>query len=184
LVKFSFQGRRGGSGGLAVVAAGLGAFEHVEGAEPGAADGVFVADQEGEAVVAADVLQQGGAEQAGDFVVLVGAVGGLFGFAVADLAHAFPEQAGLGAGEAVQAPLGDGEVADEGLLQVADGLAVFIEGFQHGDEVFVFFVVEDDVLGEQAMFQGIEARTGLAFGCFGAGAFEGVPAVCFDLSQR
>src|SRR5205807_7109082 len=89
--------------------------------------------------------------------------------------------AGLDAVEAEEAPVGVRELLDQSLLGGVGGIV----GFEHaGSELFVIVVVlvrEDGLFGSEAVAEGVHAGLGFSLAGFGAGGFEGVPAVGLDL---
>ncbi len=76
-----------------------------------------------------------------------------------------------------EAPLGHGDLVDEGGFQGADGLEVVEDGVAEFVEGFLVFEGDDGVFGDEAVFEGVEASGGLAFGGFGAGAALRVAAI-------
>jgi len=137
----------------------LESLEAIQGAVEAAADRVLVAEEAAEGVGAADVAQVGQAEQPGGLVVLL--LGGplLFvaGFALAGVVEAVPIEAGLDAGEAAEAPVGGADLMDKHLLEGTVGLKSGVEGFEEFEEGLCVLVGEDQVLGEEAVLEGIEA---------------------------
>jgi hypothetical protein len=83
--------------------------------------------------------------------------------------------------EEPDAPGGLGDLVDE----EGSGGAVGPEVVEEGDEGAVEFGLllrgEDDLLGVQAVLQGVEADGGLALRRSGAGAFEGIAAIGIEL---
>lgn len=82
----------------------------------------------------------------------------------AQVLEAGAEDAGFGEVHAALAPEGDDEFLDEGLLGGPLGGEVFQEGVAEGVELVGVLVGEDGEGGGEAVFEGIEARAGLAFG--------------------
>jgi hypothetical protein len=122
-----FFGRRGRAAGASVE-------EAVEGLVELALKHVFVAGQLGEGVAAGVSVEQD-AKQAGVLVELLvrGERGGrlvvilLLVLNLADLFEAADEEAGLDAGEALEAPLGGGHLVDQEGFQRAFGLVLGLE---------------------------------------------------------
>jgi hypothetical protein len=172
-------------------AAGAGVKETVEGLVELALQHVFVAGQLGEGVAAGVSVEQD-AEQAGVLVELL--VGGERGgrllvvillflvLHLADFFEAADEEAGLDAGEALEAPLGGGHLVDQAGFERAFGLVL---GFEGGEQLEVLGAVldgEDDLAGEQAVADGVGAGAALAFRGFGPGGMPGIFAVGVDLA--
>ena len=92
--------------------------------------------------------------------------------------------AGFGAQGAAEAPVGDGHAFDLEVFEEVAGLEVVDEGLQEGLELFGGFLVvaggDDDGLGEEAVFEGVEADAGFALGGAWSGGFSGVAAVGID----
>jgi hypothetical protein len=88
---------------------------------------------------------------------------------------------GLEAVGAAQTPVAGGQTLDEELLEGALGLQVFGEGNEEVVVVVVGFVRvlggQDDLVGEQAVLDGVLGGAGFAFGGPGAGGFFGVGPV-------
>jgi len=173
-------------------AAGAGVEETVEGLVELALERVFVAGQLGEGVAAGVSVEQD-AEQAGVLVELLvrGEGGGgllvvillvvVLVLELADFFEAADEEAGLDAGEALEAPLGGGHLVDQVGFERAFRLVL---GFEGGEELEVLGAVldgEDDLAGEQAVADGVGAGAGLAFGGLGSGGVPGVFAIGSDL---
>ena len=170
--------------------AGAGVEEAVEGSVKLALEDVFVAGQLGEGVAAGVPVEQD-AELAGVLVELLvwGEAGGRLivipvfsAIHLTDLTEAAGEETGLDAGEALEAPLRGGHLVDQEGFQRALGLVL---GFEGGEELEVLGAVldgEDDLAGEQAVAEGVEAGAGLAVGGFGPGGMPGVFAVGVDLA--
>lgn len=93
-----------------------------------------------------------------------------------DAVEAPGEQGGLEVGDAAQAPLGVGELADEAALQGGRGLEFLLEFGQQRLEVFGIFAGQDRAVGRQAVGEGVVAGDGFAFGGARAGAELGVAA--------
>jgi len=64
---------------------------------------------------------------------------------------------------------------------VSAGPEVVEKGGEGAVEFDLLFRREDELLGVQAVFQGVEANGGLALRGFGAGAFEGIAWIGFEL---
>ncbi len=92
----------------------------------------------------------------------------LFDIAVQVL-EAGAEDAGFGEVHAALAPDSYDELLDEDLLGGALGVKVGQEGVAEGFELVGVLVGEDGQGGGEAVFEGVEARAGLAFGGTGAG---------------
>ena len=139
----------------------LAEVELVEGAVETAIEGGFVADEE-----------MGG-------VVIGDGVAGEVEF-VAD-SEALADLAGLVADGAVASPIADGDFLDEEFLDHADGPEFIAQLGEEGFElVGVFEVVAggyDEVSGEEAVFEGVEAGDGFAVGGAGAGGIAGVSTI-------
>ena len=116
------------------------------------------------------------AEDVGEFVCVDEAV--VVGFEVLLVVdEAEIEEAGFDGAAAGEAPLGHDDLVDEGGLDGAGGLEVVEEGVEEFVEGLIVFAEDDGVFGGEAVFEGIEADGGLAFGGFGAGAELGVAAI-------
>jgi hypothetical protein len=166
------EGRRVG-----VVAGSLEALEFVEGAVEGALDAGFVA---GEGVEDAGGGTGVPVEDAGQFLVVVEA--SVLGFGVRfKVDEAKFEEAGFEAAATDEAPLGHDDLVDEGGFERSGGLELVEEGVAEFVESLIVFAYDDGGLGSEAVFEGIEADGGLAFGGFGAGAVLGIAAVGVDL---
>jgi hypothetical protein len=87
--------------------------------------------------------------------------------------------------DATEAPVLDGDALHQELLHGDTGLEVMAEGSEEPSYSSGFSLDlaggDDEPDGVHAMFEGIEAGAGLAFGGFGAGAELGVAAVGCDL---
>jgi hypothetical protein len=164
--RIGFGGRRRRVGRLA---GGLEALEFVEGAIEGALDAGFVAADVGE-----DVGVH--AEDVGQFLVL-GHVDVLALDVLLVLIEAEFEEAGFNAAVAGDAPLGHDDLVDEGGFEGAVGLEIVEEGVEEFIEIPVLFADDDGGFGGEAVFEGIEASGGLAFGGFGASAALGILAI-------
>ena len=82
------------------------------------------------------------------------------------------EDGGVDQENALETPFDAGELADEVVLDVVLGEEDAGEAFDEALEGDVIFVAKDeDGAGAAAVFEGVEAGAGLAFGRFGAAAF-------------
>ena len=89
------------------------------------------------------------------------------------------KQAGLEVGDAAQAPLGVGKLADQAALELGCG-PEFLEQFgEQGLELAGVFAGQDGAVGDQSMGEGVAPGDGFAFGGAGTGAVLGVAAVGF-----
>ena len=82
---------------------------------------------------------------------------------------------------ATETPGGADELFDQGLLGGRLGVVLGEEGLKHLFEWGVFFDVEDDMRGGEAVSEGVQADGGASFGSAGAGAVLSVPAIGVDL---
>jgi len=143
--------------------------------------GGLVAGHGGEVAGRLAEVVEGAAEPVGDRLVAVAGREGLGGggpaFGVGELVEAVPEQAGFGAAEAAEAPLGVGEVADEDFLDGVGGLEGGEEGVEEGLALGGVFAGEHGGAGGEAVAEGVPARACLALGGAGAGGEPGVAAV-------
>ena len=102
-----------------------------------------------------------------------------------DAVLAVGDGAGLGAVEAGQAPVDDGDLLDEERFQRGGGGKLVLERLDEPVEVVAGLVGfqgrRDDGLGEDAVLEGVVATDGLALGRAGAGGFLGVAAVGGEL---
>jgi hypothetical protein len=163
----------GGGRRVRELAGGLEALELVEGAVEGALDAGFVAAEGFEDAGCGTGVP---AEDVGEFVCVDEAV--VVGFEVLLVVdEAEIEEAGFDGAAAGEAPLGHDDLVDEGGFEGAGGLEVIEEGVEEFVEGLFVFAVDDGVFGGEAVFEGIEANGGLAFGGFGAGAELGIAAI-------
>jgi hypothetical protein len=88
---------------------------------------------------------------------------------------------GFDAAEAALGPLGGDESVDERELVGVGGVEVEEECRGEGFEFGGIFAGDDVRPGVDAGFEGVEGRSGFAFGRGGAGGFLGVAAVGVDL---
>jgi hypothetical protein len=88
---------------------------------------------------------------------------------------------GFDAAEAALDPLGGDEGVDERELDGVGGVEVEHEGGGEGFEIGGIFAGDDVGPGVDAGFEGVEGRSGFAFGGGGAGGFLGVEAIGVDL---
>ena len=151
------------------------------GFEESAADGVFVAGDVGE-VGAEGALGEAVAQEEGVAIVWPRGVGA--GAALGEWKHAAPgafEHAGFDAGNALQAPIGGGDLQDEQFFKGANGLKVVLEGGKEFEEDLIVLAGDGDIAGEEAVLEGVAAGGDFAFGGLGAGAQESVAAVGVSL---
>ncbi len=102
--------------------------------------------------------------------------------------HLIVEEGGLHGAGAVEAPIGNGQFADDDLFGGRGRLMLREEGEVKGEKGFAILIAEDG--GERGAFRGGEAvgdagvggRSGLAFGRDGASGFQGVRAVGGELA--
>jgi hypothetical protein len=159
-------------------------IEGFQGAVPGAADGGLVAGQGGKHTGAAAVAIGNNTEDAG--VLGAAVVVGIeivipLGLAFAGLLEGELEVAGFDAGETGEASLGVGHAGDQEFFDGALRTELGGERVEDGLEIVLILDGEGGVLRQKAVAKGVEAGAGLAFVRARAGAFEGVPAVGFDL---
>ncbi|MCX5676416.1 MAG: hypothetical protein NTX87_15555 [Planctomycetota bacterium] len=141
--------------------------ELVEGLVEGAAGGVFVAQQLEEGVCLS-VAAEGLRKQAGVLVVLPIGVGfvcagcGRVDFEVlAKGVEAVREEAGLDANDAAEAPVGGGQVKDEGLLEDSGGPEFGAEAGEQLQEVGAVLPGQDDQAGSEPVLLSVAADGGL-----------------------
>jgi hypothetical protein len=160
----------GGIGFVGGLAGGLEALEFVEGAEEGALDAGLVATEHGEGVgvFVKDLSQLLVAEEVDVFLAIE---------ILLFVGEAEFEEAGFDAAAAGEAPLSYDHLVDEGGFEGTGGLEVVEEGVAEFVEGLLVFDENDGVFGDEAVFEGIEANGGFAFGGFGAGAELGIAAV-------
>jgi hypothetical protein len=89
-------------------------------------------------------------------------------------------QAGFVAGEVGQGA-GVGGVHAVGISQGVEAAWVAVAVLGVRVELGAVLEGEGVVLGREAVAGGVKTGDGLTLGCFGAGAFLGIPAICFDL---
>lgn len=92
---------------------------------------------------------------------------------------------GFEAQGAAEAPVAGGDGVDEGFLGVGLRAVVVEQAEQEDAELLADFmgviVAQNQVAGEEAVFEGVAGGTGLAFGRAGAGGLPGVGAVGGEL---
>jgi hypothetical protein len=160
-----------------LLAGGLEALKFVEGAVEGALDADLIAAEGAEDAGGGTGIA---AEDVGQFVFVGEAV--VIDFEVLLVVdEAEFEETGFEFATAGEAPLGGDDLADEGGFEGADGLEVVEEGVAEIVEGLFVFAEDHGVFGAEAVFEGIEADGGLAFGGFGAGAELGIAAIGGDL---
>ena len=98
------------------------------------------------------------------------------------IGEAVVEGAGFHGADAAEAPASDGHGLDEVEFGLAAGLVLVEEGREERVEFFLVLVGEDEVLGAQAVFEGIAGGTSLAFGGYGPVAEAAVVAAGLDLT--
>jgi len=151
--------------GFGIGAGGPEAIEFLEGALEVALEGIETALEAGEGFVAAI---EGATE-------VVGVV------AVAVFVDVGVPEAGFGAAEAAENPLGmDGDV-EESLLLGGIGLKLGVEGGGEVLEIGLAFTDDDLGLGVEAGLGVVEGGGGFARRCAGAGGFLGIAAIGFNL---
>jgi hypothetical protein len=162
------------------------AGEVSEGAEVLCIQHVFVAGEEGEGVAAAALLEDD-TEEALGFVVFgeLGRAGGPLEETVVlsfEVLPAGDHETSRDTLETLEAPLGGGHLLDEESFDGAFGRVPVFEGGVEFEVGLLVLFGKDEVAGEQAVADGVEAGAGLAEGGAGPGAAAGVFAVCFDLT--
>jgi len=111
-------------------------------------------------------------------------IGGVEMEVVVDVFKLAGDFGGFGAEDAAQAPEAIGDFADEALLEDPDRLEF---GCERGQKLIVigglFFevgAIDDDIMGIEAVFNGVVADAPFSLGGFGAGGFFGVGAISLD----
>jgi hypothetical protein len=123
--------------------------------------------------VPVDVAAQGAAEQG---------EGVLFGVGFAAAADGAIEGGGGGRADAAEAPGGGDDALDQEDLGGGGGLVFVEQGLAELFEGGLVFDGEDQLLGGEAVGEGVEGGAGFAFGGLGSGGAEGVEAVGGDLT--
>jgi hypothetical protein len=142
----------------------------------------FVARETGKSVILGGVDEDRGAEHVdfGLLGVLGEAVGILF-VVLVGIEEAVGEDGGFDARDALQAPFGVGDLADQGAFEGGGGLEV---GVKVGEELLELGGVlagDDGVVGAEAVLESVLGGGGFAFGGTGPGAEFCVLPVGSDL---
>jgi len=153
----------------------------VQSLEEEAAEGGFVASHGVEGAAGAGEVLKGVAEPIGEGFFF--AAGGVRTCGAESLltsgtpVQSAPEQAGLGAREAPEAPFSIHHLADEDFLDAVGGLEGGAEGLVEGGLLSGILAGENLAAGGEAVDEGVEPRAGFAFRGARAGGFLSVPAV-------